>query len=70
MTDTVSLGSTAIQRILMQAEILFLVEEILIHMYSHFPRLTPRTICEAEAMAAALAIAGDAVHILSQRELE
>ena len=35
VTDTGRLGSTATQ---IQAEILFLLEEMLVYMYSHFPR--------------------------------
>lgn len=39
-------------------------------MYSHFLRLTLRTTCEVQVMAAALAVVDDAVHVLSERELE
>lgn len=70
VTDTGRLGSTATQRILMHAEILFLLEEMLVHMYSHFPRRTLRITCEVQVMAAALVVADDAVHVFGERELE
>lgn len=70
MIDTGRLDSTATQSVSIQAEVLFLLEEMLVRMYYHFPRLTPRTVCEVEVMAVALAVADDAVHVLSKRELE
>lgn len=70
MSDAGRLGSTATQSALVRAEIPLLLEEMLVPVCSHFVKLILRTICEIQVMAAALAVADDAVHILSERELE
>lgn len=68
--DTERLGSTATQNVLIQAAIIFLAEDMLVHMHSHFFRLTLRTACEVQVMTVALVVADDAFHALSERELE
>lgn len=70
MSDTGRLGSTATQSALVRAEILLLLEEILVPVCSPFVGLILKTICEIQVMAAALAVADDAVHNLSEKELE
>lgn len=70
VSDAGRLGSTTTQSALVRAEIPLLLEEMLVPVCSHFVRLILRTICEIQVMAAALAVADDAVHIPSERELE
>lgn len=48
----------------------FLLGEMLLHMYSCFPRLTLRATCEVQVVAAALVVSDDGVHVLSERGLD